>query len=1155
MQPENLIPQPFRFSDHRQARIYEKLRLISPGVAPFYYDACRIMEAEPPFESTTHLVGHLIRELESSLRAALEPYKVRSEEQAQPKAKKKNKKAGEAEGHKDDIKALLKGLDIAEDDPVAEYWLGLAGSFHERAHRDNLEPPRQVNEEYRQFWSRMTDILYVVLDRLEARYLKSFRFLDDLLAKESPTIEDAKRLHLNVPNNPATYGYFFHRLRNPAWLKPLSAQKLFDHTLEPIYELTEKGKAVSYSPWPQSRCLARMAAVEDADVQQTVLEIALGIETENIFIRMDLVDVAKALPGMKAAELARKEARWIEKQRQLFHLMPEKLGELIAHLAAENEVDAALELTRTTLAVLPNPRAQEDKDSILRFHRDPVSRLEGWDYARVLSLSLPALVEAGGARALELFCDLLETAISFYQEDAAPDETDDYSDTWRRDIDHRGHDDVKDLLVSAVRKSVERLAGDDLGQVPTLVGILESRRWLIFKRLSLHLLRLAPEQAGDIITERITNRANFDERGLWHEYILLTRDYFNKLTEGQRGQVLGWIDEGPSPEDVRELDGVRLTDEEAEKGVKAAKLRRLSPLRDVLPDDWKRRYDEWAKDIEEPRDAEYTTPYSQERLSFPSLESSEVLSSKSVKEVVSFLGERQHSADDSSMQSPEALGVELASLVTANPGAFAKKAASFRQLHPIYVRAFLSGIHNAATQSKSFDWRPVLSLSRWALQQSKKALDLGAESTDQDKTWLEAKSTVSRLLRAGFKEGDAEIPFTLRSTAWKLLKPFTDDPQPTPEDEERQGTDRDFGTYAINTVRGEAMHTVMHYALWVQRHLKKEPDGEGRVARGFEEMPEVRKTLEHHLDPKHDPSLAVRSVYGQWLPNLITLDENWITKNLPKIFPADEASRDLLYAAWEAYIRSWGVYNNIFEVLREEYGRAIERIGEEKTSGRHSHTLDQRLAQHLMLAYSYGKLDLDDPEGLLAHFYAKAPDSLCGHALWYVGYSFHELKEEVHPAVLQRFQALWQKRLSVARSTPEAHVKEMTAFGNLFYSQKFDDAWAITELNKALEISKWAEPSLFVVQRLADLAGDYPETAIKCLSRMVEGAKEDWELSSWGLSIRTIITAARRSDEDTNRAAVELVHRLGARGHTEFLDLLSDNARENHNGVLEAARQ
>ena len=66
--------KPFRFDDPRQARIFERLkRLVGEGPAAFYRDACRLMTEENDYESTTHLVAHLLREIESALRDVLEP--------------------------------------------------------------------------------------------------------------------------------------------------------------------------------------------------------------------------------------------------------------------------------------------------------------------------------------------------------------------------------------------------------------------------------------------------------------------------------------------------------------------------------------------------------------------------------------------------------------------------------------------------------------------------------------------------------------------------------------------------------------------------------------------------------------------------------------------------------------------------------------------------------------------------------------------------------------------------------------------------------------------------------------------------------------------------------------------------------------------------
>lgn len=64
---------------------------------------------------------------------------------------------------------------------------------------------------------------------------------------------------------------------------------------------------------------------------------------------------------------------------------------------------------------------------------------------------------------------------------------------------------------------------------------------------------------------------------------------------------------------------------------------------------------------------------------------------------------------------------------------------------------------------------------------------------------------------------------------------------------------------------------MIRYALWVCRSLTG-PNGTYAVRPSMDTMPEVRRRLDWHLDPANDPSLAVRSVYGQWFPHLALID-------------------------------------------------------------------------------------------------------------------------------------------------------------------------------------------------------------------------------------------------------------------------------------------
>src|SRR5213593_2211477 len=88
------------------------------------------------------------------------------------------------------------------------------------------------------------------------------------------------------------YRYFFDRLENPRWLELLAEKGFFKKPPAPRKD-DSKG-TVGFPPWPESRYLARMAKLGEA--QEVVLSIALEIpDTENVRVHEDLAEVALAL--------------------------------------------------------------------------------------------------------------------------------------------------------------------------------------------------------------------------------------------------------------------------------------------------------------------------------------------------------------------------------------------------------------------------------------------------------------------------------------------------------------------------------------------------------------------------------------------------------------------------------------------------------------------------------------------------------------------------------------------------------------------------------------------------------------------------------------------------------------------------------------------
>src|SRR5207302_2746020 len=113
------------------------------------------------------------------------------------------------------------------------------------------------------------------------------------------------------------------------------------------------------------------------------------------------------------------------------------------------------------------------------------------------------------------------------------------------------------------------------------------------------------------------------------------------------------------------------------------------------------------------------------------------------------------------------------------------------------------------------------------------------------------------------------MPLEDTARAWSVLRPLADEADPTVEEDASAGMDP--ATMSINTTRGEAMHAVVQYALWLHRDLKARGDEE-QVRAGFASMPEVHEVLERGLQPEIEPSRTVRAGYGQWVLWLDLLD-------------------------------------------------------------------------------------------------------------------------------------------------------------------------------------------------------------------------------------------------------------------------------------------
>ena len=495
---------------------------------------------------------------------------------------------------------------------------------------------------------------------------------------------------------------------------------------------------------------------------------------------------------------------------------------------------------------------------------------------------------------------------------------------------------------------------------------------------------------------------------------------------------------------------------------------------------------------------------------------------------------------------PEGLGRALEAAVRADPSRFSEYAPSFQFLDPTYVNAILSAFREVARNGESLDWRPILQLAEWVVEQDREIPNRASEYGDLDPGWVWTRRTIAHLLDVGFSQGPSEIPFELRPLAWSALGPLTDDPDPSVEAEARYGgANMDPSNYAINTVRGQAIESVVKYALWVHRYTTDSEVMGG--SNGFNRMPEVRDVLNQHLNLIAEPSYAVHSIYGQWLPWLQLLDPGWTEHNLSKIFPPGEKEFLFWEAAWDAYVSFCPPYDTVFDLVKGEYERAVTRIAQASPDRKHPMLGLDRLAQHLIVFYLRGRLKLDDP--LLELFYREASSELRASALRFAGRSFYSLDDSVvhaHenqlPEVNERAVALWVARLRAATQADDvsAYRDEISEFGWWFISPTFDVDWALAQLQLALRFAGFVEFAHLVVKRLAEIVDTHPVAVLTALQLLISSDRQGFLSLGWESVTDTLRSALNSPEAGVRQQAEALTHELGARGYRNLRDLLRE---------------
>lgn len=942
------------------------------------------------------------------------------------------------------------------------------------------------------------------------------------------TIKDVNRILAQHVKRGADLVYLFETI-NSDWLSPLWEAGIFKDPPEPVkYE-----NLISYPNWPASQYLLRIAqSTTDTNVQSLILSIIKDIpESDNERVDATLTQVAIELPPDLAKQWAARQESRIKAEDHIGPMRAQALFDLATRLAKNGYTRIALYLLRALFTVLPDA-SMDDMGPLGTLPRTR-TKIRSWQYGHLMEKKLPKFIShCDPLVALKiLLCPLLDEAIKY--EAAGSDEVEgvpiDYSHVWRPVLAKSDRPDFTpyELLTTAVISTTSSTAKAKPEFVPKLVSILEGRDPLrpIFVRIALHMLLHFPCHSQHLISERLASKKIMSDYRISDEYVDLLKKEFPNMDPSQQGQVVNNILAGPPHENDP------LSEESEERKAKW-QLQRLQLISDHLPDDvsdfYRHLKSRYGEPSEHPRNVGITS-----WVGPTSPLSAGEMAVFTPSEMIQYLIEWVIT-DEWDAPTPEGVSRELAKVVESQAADYAASAMDFSVLEPTYIKGFVDGLKNTF---QVFQWMPVLKLCKWVVDQPREYFyetEVSSSGMDRDPDWGWTRKSIAHLLRQGLKPGPNQIPYQARDLVLSICEELMRDPEPTPEYENHYGGGRmDFMNMAINTVRGAAMHAVMAYAVWVTRHLR-ENTASMNGQNGLDMFPRVQKILEAHLSINQDPSLAIRAVYGAWFSDIRWVDQDWADAAVSRLFPLELDKKAYFHASWSSFVAVSRADRELFGLLEKRYLHGVELLANAPEDVMQS---KYKMAEHVSDLFLMKCIDLSD-HGVLHKFFCVADDHLRSYTVARIASgmsgSIAEGSSESH---IGRLKSFWDQRLERINDigSPEEFKQELSAFGNWFLSDDFEDFWVIVQLTRTLKLSKSVSPLTWgdVCEKLYRLSAAFPLQTVHCIKYLAEG-QNDWFFATTGHCKDLLTSVINSGNEEAAARAKEVADYLIAKGLSDY---------------------
>ena len=940
--------------------------------------------------------------------------------------------------------------------------------------------------------------------------------------------------------------YFFSRLKNPQWIRPLSERGYFKSP-PPIRYLPDG--YVQYPFWPELEYLKNVSLEAPEEVIQIVLELPA---VDNPRIYNDILDIALSLNGERSARLRPKMLEYARLEHQF---LGHRYHELLAHWTAENQTQAALELAEILIQSYPNPQGQEDQNLNL------APKFKTWDYQEILAKGICPLADKEPSYVAHML--ITATASMIYlgknKEELESGTSRDYLEGWCLKLNEqsRKHLNIRETLIHTLTYACEKVYEQSPEAIASIDSTLRNQRWDVFKRLRQHLYALHPnELTKPWIRELILDHSDYAKWKYHYEFqqmIRLSCEHFGVelLTEDERTQIFDAIFSGPLTENYRE------SSEQMDEGFTETDFARqkryfhrvqFRPFTTVLFGKYETYFEELKSedDADEITDETYLPFHTSgvRTVTCRSPRSPDELSKFSDEELLDYINEWQDEHRDRDDWSIEinilALAEAFQSVFTEsiipdeNRLEFWTEKNRERIERPIYVKSVIQAMQEQVEGGSFEQLGRWFDFCKWVISHSDEDREEHAHHNDtlrENPSWRSSRRAVGDFVEVCLKK-EVDVPISARAQLAELLKTLcTQFDWALDRDQPVLLNRNDPLTEAINNTRGRALESLIKFGQWACRHGDKTG------------VPEVTSVLEKRFnsEAKYPLTIPEYAILGIYYRQIYNFNQAWGIDHKSDFFPQGNMP------AWQAAFENFLHYNRpdepIFNIVHGEFEFALEHLDYLKQQNQSGREAINDLGEHLFLYYLWDVYPLRDDSSLLARFYQKSNDERKYWATLFdnVGRLLKNTdKPQFNNKLKDRTIAFFEWRLEVGEPT------ELREFTFWLEAECLEAKWRLEAYSKILDV-----PSVLYVdqskremivwdplQSLHTMLPEHTAQVVECFAKLIHSIPEDRSIYVSTDEARAILKAGfDHDDESVRKAAEDTRENLLRRGYLSFLDL------------------